>query len=177
MAMDDAQRCLWERIRAFPLDRPSAFAFSERLARENGWALPYALRVGHEYKRFICLLALGFGPLTPSDQVDQAWHLHLIYTESYWKEFCGGVLGMEIHHGPTKGGAQERQRYNDLYGRTKACYREVFGEDAPEDIWPPHHIRFGEIVFTRVNRHRYWVLRKPEWLRKLWRKLSKSSHP
>jgi hypothetical protein len=31
--------------------------------------------------------------VTPSEQVDQVWHLHLTYTRSYWDEFCPNVLG------------------------------------------------------------------------------------
>ena len=32
----------------------------------------------------------------PSDEVDQAWHLHLVYTRSYWGEFCPNVLGKPL---------------------------------------------------------------------------------
>jgi hypothetical protein len=38
---------LWEKIRRFELDDPAAaFSFTDRLARENGWPLEYALRTG-----------------------------------------------------------------------------------------------------------------------------------
>lgn len=42
-------------------------------------------------------------PVTPSDEVDQAWHLHLTYSRSYWDEFCGAVLEEVVHHDPTRG--------------------------------------------------------------------------
>ncbi|MEK6230809.1 MAG: hypothetical protein N2A42_03075 [Luteolibacter sp.] len=33
-----------------------------------------------EYKRFVALAMLAGHPVTPSEEVDQAWHLHLVYT-------------------------------------------------------------------------------------------------
>jgi len=75
---------LWNRIRRFELDDPAAaFSFTDRLARENGWPLEYALRATLEYRKFMFLLCLTEHPLTPSDQVDPVWHLHLLYTRSY----------------------------------------------------------------------------------------------
>src|SRR5687767_14921571 len=87
------------RLEAYSLDEPGApLAFSARLARENGWTAAYADRVIEEYKRFV-LLAISAGhPVTPSEQVDQAWHLHLLYTETYWLHFCPQVLGRPLHH-------------------------------------------------------------------------------
>ncbi|MEZ6192343.1 MAG: hypothetical protein R3C45_13785 [Phycisphaerales bacterium] len=47
----------------------------------------------NEYRRF-CYLAIAAGhTVTPSDEVDQAWHLHLLYTRDYWEDFCPNVLG------------------------------------------------------------------------------------
>lgn len=169
--MKEEYRSRWIPIRDFPLDDPQAsFSFTDRLARENGWDLPYAIRAVNEYKKFMFLISLGKGPLTPSDQVDQVWHLHLLYTQSYWEEFRE-VLGTTIHHGPTKGGGEEKAKYDDLYGRTFDAYREIFEKEPAADLWPPHHIRFGEIVFTRINRHRNWVLPKPKWIGALLKKM------
>ena len=94
---------LYQRICDYsPDDLESAFTFTQRLARDNGWELKYARRVVEEYKRFMLLAVAAGHPVTPSEQIDQAWHLHLIYTRSYWDDFCGQVLGTPIHHGPTK---------------------------------------------------------------------------
>jgi uncharacterized protein (TIGR04222 family) len=168
---------LWKRVEGFSLDDSnSAFPFSERLARDNGWPLPYALRVVAEYKRFALLAVAAGHPVTPSDQVDQAWHLHLLYTRSYWKEFCGEVLRTSLHHGPTKGGVSERDKFNDWYARTLASYRAFFGEEPPSDVWPDAARRFGDdIHFARVNTARNWVVPKPACLRKAAWNLSPSS--
>ena len=80
---------LWEDLSNFSLDNPEAdFSFSQRLARENGWNLAHSLRVIEEYKKFIYMSVVTGKSLTPSDEVDQAWHLHLIYSYSYWVEMC-----------------------------------------------------------------------------------------
>lgn len=153
--------CLWEKIKKFSLDDPNAkFSFSDRLARENSWSLEFSLRVVFEYKRFVFLICVSKHPLTPSDQVDQVWHLHLIYTESYWIDFCKNTLNRDIHHGPTKGGGEEREKFVNYYDKTKALYTLKFNENPPEDIWPPYSVRFGEINFTRVNKHRNWIVKK-----------------
>lgn len=159
-AMMPEQMELWNKIHAFELDDPeSAYSFSDRLARENGWSKEYTLRTIHEYKKFMFLLCLA-SPLTPSDQVDQVWHLHLLYTRSYWEDFCRDTLGQSIHHGPTRGGMKEEERYHDYYETTKKKYLQLFGQAAPEDIWPESGKRFSDTRFQRVNLARHWVIKK-----------------
>ena len=95
---------LWERLRAFEIDDvQSDLRFSDRLAKENDWSKSYTRRVIEEYKRFIYLCRAAGHPVTPSEEIDQAWHLHLCYTRSYWDEMCGEILGAPVHHGPTRG--------------------------------------------------------------------------
>lgn len=114
----------------------AALSFRERLARENGWSMDRASRVVEEYKRF-CFLAVTAGhPVTPSDAVDQAWHLHLSYTHDYWERFCPEVLGRPLHHGPTAGGNAEQSRYFAQYAETLKSYEAIFGVCAPDDLWP-----------------------------------------
>jgi hypothetical protein len=67
--------------------------FVDRLARENGWSGHHAAAVYQEYLRFLYLAGTSAGPLTPSDAVDQAWHLHLLYSRHYWEVLCGRILG------------------------------------------------------------------------------------
>lgn len=151
---------LWQQVAAFRLDDgQSALSFSQRLARENGWSPGFSRRVTEEYKRFVYLAACAGHPVTPSDQVDQVWHLHLVYTRSYWEDLCRDVLGMPLHHGPTRGGRQESDKFTDWYQRTLASYRREFGADAPPDIWPPTSARFSaKTRFQRVDVGDAWVI-------------------
>lgn len=164
--MDASQSVLWARIKAFDLDEPgAALSFSQRLARENGWTISFARSVVEEYKRFAFLAMAAGHPATPSEEVDQAWHLHLCYTESYWKHFCREVLGGPLHHGPTKGGAAEHTKHCDWYERTLASYRRLFGAEPPADIWPATAARFRDAAkFVRVNASEHWIIPKPRWL-------------
>jgi hypothetical protein len=170
-ARSPGSRELWSRIQAFSFDdQPSAFPFWTRLARDNGWSLAFAARVIGEYRRFAYLAVVAGHPVTPSDQVDQAWHLHLLYTRSYWSAFCRDTLGTALHHTPTTGGADEREKFHDWYARTLDSYRHIFGDEPPADIWPDARARFGDDTqYRRVNRSRHWVIRKPWTLWMLWR--------
>jgi len=127
----------WARIAGYvpgPADAPLPFA--ARLARENGWTRAHADRVVEEYRRF-CFLAVAAGhPMTPSDAVDQAWHLHLLYTRDYWDRFCPHALGRPLHHGPTAGGPTEEHRFFAQYADTLAAYERWFGAAPPADLWP-----------------------------------------
>lgn len=170
--MSSEEQALWKRIKAFEISDPTAeFSFSDRLARENSWTFEYSIRTILEYKKFMFLICISECPLTPSDQVDQVWHLHLIYTESYWVDFCKNTLNKFIQHGPTKGGEIEKAKYNNSYEATKEIYKKTFEKDPPTDIWPSSEIRFGMIRFSRVNLHTNWIIPKPRFYRawKFWR--------
>lgn len=158
---------LLNRIEAFSFDEPgTSFTFAQRLARENGWPAPYTRRVLREYRRFAFLAMTAGHPVCPSEAVDQAWHQHLTFTQNYWEDFCGKVLGSPLHHGPTRGGSKEAVKHHDMYERTLASYREAFGEEPPADIWEPSEIRFGDGgKYVRVNRKQVWIIPKPRWLR------------
>lgn len=162
--MNTNQWELYQSIEAFSLDTAdTALSFSKRLARDNGWSANYTQRVIAEYKKFAFLAVVAGHPVTPSDRVDQVWHLHLVYTRSYWDEFCPNVLGKALHHGPTRGGGSEHDKFNDWYNKTLASYEHFFGQKPPEDIWSPARIRFGrDLHFRRVNTQQNWILRKPD---------------
>jgi len=165
--MKSDEQELWKRIKDFEISDPTAeFSFTDRLARENSWTLEYSIRAFLEYKKFMFLICISEHPLTPSDQVDQVWHLHLIYTVSYWTDFCNNTLGKSIQHGPTKGGESEKAKYNNWYETTKELYETIFKKAPPEDIWPSSEVRFGMIRFSRVNLHINWVIPKPRFLLK-----------
>ncbi len=113
----------------------AALSFTQRLARENGWSAFFADRVVSEYRRFLYLAVRAGHPVTPSDAVDQAWHLHLTYSRDYWDRLCP-LLGQPLHHGPTTGGPAENARFYENYAATLRSYQRLFGTPAPSDLWP-----------------------------------------
>lgn len=148
------------KLEAFRFDNENApLDFSRRLARENGWSRAYTVRVIQEYKRFLLMAMHAGHPVTPSDEVDQAWHLHLVYTRSYWEDLCCDTLHRPLHHGPTQGGESEGEKFAEWYEKTRSSYTHLFGSTPPADIWPPTEARFDPSVrFERVDRSRYWLL-------------------
>ena len=150
---------VWRRLAGYSVGPDDAdFTFEARLARENGWDAAFAARVLKEYRRF-CYLAVSAGhPVTPSDAVDQAWHLHLTYSRDYWNRFCPDVLGKPLHHGPTAGGQAEHDRYYRQYADTLASYEAAFGLP-PADIWPDAHRRLRQDPLARrVDPAKYLIV-------------------
>lgn len=142
---------VWQRLELYSIGPNDAvLSFAQRLARESGWSAQHAERVLNEYKRF-CFLAMTAGhEVTPSDAVDQAWHLHLTYTRDYWERFCPEILGRPLHHGPTAGGNAERHRFFEQYAKTLKAYEAAFGELPPADLWPDAQRRL--LVDPRARR-------------------------
>ncbi len=160
--MNPPADALWQRLAAHTIGPDDAsLSFAARLARESRWDAAHAERVIGEYRRF-CYLAMTAGEeVTPSDAVDQAWHLHLTYSRDYWQVFCPEVLGADLHHGPTRGGTPERERFYRQYAATLAAYEAAFGEAPPPDIWPAARRRFSvDPRGVRVNFFDVIVLRR-----------------
>jgi hypothetical protein len=150
---------LWDSLKCMLIGPDDAeLSFQQRLAGENSWSLDFSNKVLLEYKKFIFLIATSQGKtqLTPSDEVDQAWHLHLAYTRDYWDVMCQKILGFPLHHGPTSGGKIEREKYFSQYEATLALYRITFNSEPPADIWPQSHVRFTG-RWRRINTRKNFV--------------------
>ncbi len=165
------ERRLWTDLARFDFDSLGATeglpgsGFTSRLARENGWSRAHACSVIDEYRRFVFLSQVLDHRVTPSDQVDQAWHLHLTYTRSYWDDLCGRVLEQPFHHEPTRGGAVEGAKFEDWYTRTLQGYERWFGEKPPAEFWPDPAIRIGEAPqWVRIDTKRSIVINRPRRL-------------
>jgi hypothetical protein len=157
-----ADHPVWNALLSYKIGpADAAFSFSARLARDNGWTVEIAERVISEYKRFCFLAVTVDHPVTPSDAVDQAWHLHLTYTRDYWERFCPDVLRRPLHHGPTAGGAAEQHKYFEQYAQTLASYEAVFGAQPPSDLWPNAARRLqDDPKARRVHPRDAWIVAK-----------------
>ncbi len=138
----EALRDLWRRIDAHDFAPPTPFNFTARLARDHGWPIGLAQAAIAEYRRFAFLCVARPTPSTPSEEVDEVWHLHLAYTRDYWDRWCGQALQTPLHHDPTPGGPAATTTYRAQYAATLAAYETWFGP-APEALWPATHRRFA----------------------------------
>ncbi len=165
----DDHRELWQRIASHPFDAPrDSLDFTRRLAREQAWTLAHARLAIEEYRRF-CFLALATGQaVTPSEDVDAIWHLHLTYSRDYWDVWCAKVLRRRLHHDPTEGGPAEARKFREQYATTLKLYESWFGL-SPEAIWPSSQQRFATRPrFRTVDTRRVVILPKPR-LPSTWR--------
>ncbi len=90
-------QALWEKIRDFPLDDPGAFLpFSDKQAFNQNWSVSFTQRAIAEYKKFIFLCCVSEMGASPSQVVDEVWHLHLPYTTSCCPCTCCPVPGISL---------------------------------------------------------------------------------
>jgi hypothetical protein len=158
--MNSLEQQLWERINNFKLDKEGvSLSFSKRLARENGFSEQFAKEIVGEYKKFIFMCCISEHPVTPSNFVDLAWHLHLTYTKSYWIDLCQNTLQQEIHHTPTEGGKSESSKFKNCYEYALNFYEKTFNQKPNPDIWENTQKRF-EINFINVDRTQNWIIPK-----------------
>jgi hypothetical protein len=109
--------------------------FEEVLAERNGWPVRFAERVADEYFGFLYLAATAGFEVTPSETVDQAWHLHLEWPH-YRDVLCDRLLTRPLDHRPGTGEPAEEERYRRQYEETLALYERTFAKSPPTDIWP-----------------------------------------
>jgi hypothetical protein len=159
---------LWQRIERHDFEPDQRLNFTARLARDKAWTLAFARGAVDEYRRFCFLTCAGAGVMTPSEEVDEVWHLHLTYTRDYWDVWCGAVLGLPLHHDPTVGGPEQDQYFRRRYAATLAAYERYFGSP-PALFWPATHVRFGAGPrYRAIDSSRWFSLPRPGML---WRKI------
>lgn len=119
-----------------PIEPPEAGTrFELALALKLGWNVGFSERVTREYRRFLYLAATAGFEVTPSQYVDEAWHLHLA-SPHYRDVLCNRILGRPLEHRPGDGTPEDDARCARQYEETLALYERVFKEPAPSEIWP-----------------------------------------
>ena len=124
-----------EKVEAFEIDPgDKRLDFTGRLARENNWSYRLSERVIFEYKRF-CILAMRSGHrVTPSEFVDQAWHLHLTYgilRAAPSPQMSGGIRGFAASRAD-QGWAGGRRKIQGLVRGNPSQLRAFFWAKSPQ---------------------------------------------
>ena len=102
-----------------------------------------------EYKKFLMMGTLSKEMITPSQQVDHVWHLHLTMPHHYYELVKSIGLGY-FDHTPTVGGVQQASQWNNSYKHTLKLYKNNFG-NPPKEIWETIQARFSPSLLE----HRY----------------------
>lgn len=124
---------IWNKILAFDFDNPpSEYGFSTRLANENFWTKEFTDQAIFEYKKFMYLAATSDFMVSPSEIIDNVWHQHLIFTQSY-QDFCN-IIGKQIQHIPSTHNREEFEKFKQAKERTIKFYERDFGKQ-PKNIW------------------------------------------
>lgn len=127
---------LWNRLQEFSLDKANVnFPFSKKLAKEENWTEDFTAKAIEEYKKFVYLCCILPNGASPSEIVDKVWHMHLIYTQNYWEEFCPNILQQKLHHHPSNGGQNENEKHKHWFSETLINYEKIFQEIPPHEVW------------------------------------------
>jgi hypothetical protein len=143
--------------------------FAGRLAREHRWRADFAAAAIEEYRRFCFLAAVSVRPVTPSEEVDEVWHLHLIHTRDYWDVWCGQVLGARLHHDASEGGPAALAKHVTQYAGTLALYEQHFGPP-PARLWPASASRFARTTrYQGLDTTHWFSVPRLAWFLSHWR--------
>lgn len=123
--MTDKQRPSLQDVDAFPV--PDMLI--PRVSKEHGYSQKDAANLVKEAKRMLYLSVVSDQAISPSVEIDDAWHEMLMFTRFY-QQFAD-FIGSYIHHDPTPGPPDGGR----LYERTKANYEQYFSEKPNPRYW------------------------------------------
>lgn len=102
-----------------------------RIVKDHGWSEERAEEAEKWYRRFLCLCILfpkeKLAP--PTDDADEVWHTHIIYTKKYHAD-CRRMFGYYLHHNPRGKDADQAeldalsQSSDNTYQRLQEVYSE-----------------------------------------------------
>ena len=118
---------LWQKIEEYKLPFGEDY-----LEYKMKWQRAYCNLALSEYRRFAFLALISDSEITPSEPIDEVWHLHILHTQDYAR--FGTACQRFLHHWP--GMPTNRPQWNKQYERTRELYRQVFGYEAPQAFWP-----------------------------------------
>jgi len=100
-----------------------------KLIHTYGWPKKNADKCIQQYKNFLFLLK-KYGntqQLTPSEDLDEVWHLHILNTKQY-RQDCDNIFGKFLDHDPiypTQKSLSETSK--NTFQITQDLYRKEFG--------------------------------------------------
>lgn len=93
------------------------------------WSVDRADSAVESYRRFIYLIwKYPDQVLVPTEEIDAAWHAHILDTRKYMAD-CEKIFGGYLHHFPYFGecGDDDRKNLNASFAQTVALFEREFG--------------------------------------------------
>jgi hypothetical protein len=118
-----------EKIRDF-IDSLDLSDIISKLVHQYNWQHKHAVIVVHMYKNFLFLNA-KYGEkykLTPSEEIDEIWHLHILETKKYRKD-CYAIFGKYFDHNPMSFKGDIKANYTEMaqsFNKMLELYRKEF---------------------------------------------------
>ncbi len=101
----------------------------KKLITNYNWLKSEAEEAEKQYKNFIyiCIKYAGEHSFSPSTDVDEFWHQHILDTEKYTKD-CTFIAGKYLHHRPSIRGESrsERERLKNQHQKAQQLLIELF---------------------------------------------------
>ena len=82
------------------------------------------------YRQFLFLCA-KYDDNTPTVDVDEVWHAHILFTRQYADD-CRAVFGTFLHHDPGTGDPGDEAKFRKVFQRTKD---RIVAEFGPLGAW------------------------------------------
>lgn len=103
---------------------------TSKLVKQYNWRHKHAIAVINMYKNFLFLNA-KYGKkynLTPSKEIDEIWHLHILDTKKYRRD-CEMIFGKYFDHGPTSFEGDVKANLTEMsnsFNKMAELYRQEF---------------------------------------------------
>jgi hypothetical protein len=123
---------------------------SIKIDLENKYSKSLSEYLCEEYSRFMTMAYFTNNSLTPSEEIDQVWHLHQCETALY-RDFCKQVYNKFIPHLPTSGGSEEDSKFLAYYENTLEFYRFLFKQNPIRAFWPVPEARFAPEAYMAAG--------------------------
>lgn len=101
----------------------------ERLTDLKEWQEVDAQETVRRYKNFLILLTKHPDQvLAPANDIDEAWHEHILHTVEYTRA-CLDIFGEYLHHTPARPSRpEEKALMEEARDLTSVLYQKEFGE-------------------------------------------------
>ncbi len=113
---------------------------ADQLVHRYHWDPTEAQEVLRKYKNFMILWGIkpgGLG-LVPTREIDEVWHLHILFTKNYTAD-CLHIFGSYKHHTPSLGSEDEQKALAAAYIQTAKLYehhfKEPYGHAIDPSLW------------------------------------------